>query len=157
MKNLKSKLDNKKGFTLVEVIIAMSVFSIGILAIIGLMISAVNTNTASGDYTAALGVATANIEALVMEDFDLSPGSPLEPNNSALPDDFHVLPNQGIYRVRYRVLTFADAGINPGLAGFDNNSEGVLVRMEVAWGPQFPPVLEKERVINFIKTVDGDG
>jgi len=41
--------ENQTGFTLIEILVAITIFSVGLLAIAGLQISAINFNRGSND------------------------------------------------------------------------------------------------------------
>jgi type IV pilus modification protein PilV len=58
------RLNSHQGFTLIEVMVAMAIFTIGILSIYALQITAVNGNASSIRRTQALTWATDRIEKL---------------------------------------------------------------------------------------------
>ncbi len=62
--------EKERGFTLLEVMIALSIQAIGILAIISMHISASQANAHAVTFTNALLAAQSRIEYLLMEDFD---------------------------------------------------------------------------------------
>jgi prepilin-type N-terminal cleavage/methylation domain-containing protein len=64
------KLENEKGFTLMEVMISLGILAVGILAIISMHISATQANAHAVTFTNALLAAQSRIEHLLMEDFD---------------------------------------------------------------------------------------
>ena len=61
---------NENGFTLVEVLLAMVIFSIGILAVINMQLVASWTNTKSRYMTQGIVVAQGKIEELMGADYD---------------------------------------------------------------------------------------
>lgn len=61
---MKNFLNRQQGFSLIEVMIALAIFSIGILAIAQLQISAVRNNTSGNLATQATLLAEAQIENL---------------------------------------------------------------------------------------------
>jgi len=65
---------NQKGFTLIEILIAITIFAIGLLAIAGLQVSAINSNTGSNLRTATTAMAQGVMEQIMA----------LDGNNSAL-------------------------------------------------------------------------
>jgi prepilin-type N-terminal cleavage/methylation domain-containing protein len=60
----------EKGFTLLEVMIALGILAVGILAIIRMHIAATQANANAVAYTNALLAAQSRIEYLLMEEFD---------------------------------------------------------------------------------------
>lgn len=68
----------KEGFSLIEVLIAMAIFSVGILGLAGLQIRAFRGNQAARLQTEAVHLAEAHLEelaALAYDDPALAPGS----------------------------------------------------------------------------------
>ena len=61
---------NEKGFTLVEVMIGITVFAIGILAVAAMQISSVKGNSSAVDLTEAANVAQDRMEALLALDYN---------------------------------------------------------------------------------------
>ena len=78
-------LEAKNGFTLIEVLIAIAVFSIGILAVASLQLANTKNNTTANIMTQATMLARAQIEQLKNEDITTSPdltvGNHNDPNN----------------------------------------------------------------------------
>ncbi len=79
-----------RGFTLIEVLIAITIFAIGILAVGSMQISAINTNAGARTYTTVVTLAKDRAEellALPYDDADLvgssDPGTPYAPAASA--------------------------------------------------------------------------
>ncbi|MFZ5572721.1 MAG: type IV pilus modification PilV family protein [Thermodesulfobacteriota bacterium] len=72
---------DRNGFTFVEVMIAMTVFSIGMLGIIGLQLSGIGNNRLGGLGTRAMGLAQMQMEQIMQMDFqdpgirDVNPGN----------------------------------------------------------------------------------
>jgi type IV pilus assembly protein PilV len=62
----------QNGFTLIEVLISIAVFSIGILGVATMNIYAINGNAASFDMTRAVYMASAKVESLSAKDIDSS-------------------------------------------------------------------------------------
>lgn len=58
------------GFTLVEVLIALVLFSVGILAVNAMQITSIGGNTKARRYTEAVNLASERMEALLALDFD---------------------------------------------------------------------------------------
>lgn len=68
----------KEGFSLIEVLIAMAIFAVGLLGIAGLQISAFQGNNAARLQTEAVHLAEAHLEELAARAYDdpaLAPGS----------------------------------------------------------------------------------
>lgn len=81
---------NSKGFSLIEVLIAMSILSIGILGVAALQIHSIGSTTAAGNLTERLDIAVDRMEKLTSLSYNhpsLSPGEHsfeagnLEPDN----------------------------------------------------------------------------
>jgi prepilin-type N-terminal cleavage/methylation domain-containing protein len=64
------KRESEKGFTLLEVMIALGILAVGILAIISMHIAATQANAHAVTFTNALLAAQSRIEYLLMDDFD---------------------------------------------------------------------------------------
>lgn len=61
---------HENGFTLLEVMIALGILAVGILAIIGMHTAASQANAHAVTFTNALLAAQSRIEYLILEDFD---------------------------------------------------------------------------------------
>jgi type IV pilus assembly protein PilV len=59
------KTDNQRGFSLVEVLMAMVIFAIGILGVAALQVSAVKGNTSAGNVTANTFIGEDRVENLM--------------------------------------------------------------------------------------------
>ena len=64
------KLKGSQGFTLIEVLIAMAIFSVGILAVGAMQINSVNTNTGARIHTEESTWVVDQIERLTALDYD---------------------------------------------------------------------------------------
>ena len=72
------KISNSEGFTLIEVLIAMTIFSVGILAVAVMQINSINGNASARKVTEASTVASNCLEQLMTlpyTDSDLSTDS----------------------------------------------------------------------------------
>jgi type IV pilus assembly protein PilV len=58
------------GFTLIEVLIALAIFSIGLLAVASMQVSASLQNRSSADITEASALASGQMEELMLRPFD---------------------------------------------------------------------------------------
>lgn len=87
------RFDGREGFTLLEVIIAVFVFSIGILATVSMQISSLQGNSIANNNTVAASIAASVIEEL----------RPLAYSDPALAPGPHPLPDQERYAVSYAV------------------------------------------------------
>jgi len=80
--------EGQKGFTLVEIMIAMAIFSVGFLAVGSMQISSINANATSRLRTEATALASEMSERLMMLPYDddfLTAGS-----HGILPDNFPI-------------------------------------------------------------------
>jgi type IV pilus assembly protein PilV len=131
--NLNSKI-NDKGFTLIEMLIAMSIFAIGFLAVASLQISAGKSNRTASDITNAVNIASDQMERLMgiaFNDADLDPAS--NPH----------LNNQGKYSIQWDATST------------DLNTDGVndakIVNLTVSWVPSLGGTGQRNVNIDFIK------
>jgi prepilin-type N-terminal cleavage/methylation domain-containing protein len=86
------------GFTMVEVLIALAIFSIGILAVFAMQISAINQNAAARMQSEATGMAVHTMERLIVAPYDhddLSEDAASNPHVQTI----------GPYRVQWNVTT----------------------------------------------------
>jgi prepilin-type N-terminal cleavage/methylation domain-containing protein len=95
---------NEKGFSLVEILIGVAVFSLGMLGIIALQISSLNSIRFAGNMGEGMSLASTKIEELMLADYD----DPL--TSAASFDPLHPLLD----------YTY------DGLAGLDNNCHSAL-------------------------------
>jgi len=92
---------NNKGFSLLEVVVALGIFSIGILAIAGLQITATSGNAKARFATEAATHAQDVAERLLVLDYDHdAPSTEFQVGTTVLPD-----PPGGRYKIRYTVQT----------------------------------------------------
>ena len=73
MRNMNRKkrfLANRRGFSLLEVLLGISVFMIGMLGVTALNISSMKSNSFAGNLSEATSIAAAKIEELMAQDFD---------------------------------------------------------------------------------------
>jgi len=67
---LAKKAGNSRGFSILEVLLGITVFMIGMLGVIALNISSLKSNTFSGNMSEAVVIAGGKLEELMAEDFD---------------------------------------------------------------------------------------
>jgi len=72
----KSTINNSNGFTLIEIVVALAIFSIGILAIASIQVSATTGNARSRFGTEAATLAQDQVERLMLLDYDPSIPAP---------------------------------------------------------------------------------
>jgi prepilin-type N-terminal cleavage/methylation domain-containing protein len=127
--------DNTRGFTLPEVLIAISIFAIGFLAVASMQISANHSNRRASDITEATAIASDNMErlmALPFDDGELSPGNHAD--------------NQGRYNLQWGVA-FSDAIIDGTIS-----TDAKTINLAVTWNPVWAGGASQRRVnIDFIK------
>jgi prepilin-type N-terminal cleavage/methylation domain-containing protein len=65
------KFTKNYGFSIIEVLIALAIFSIGILGVVTMQISSANTNRNAGKITVAYEIASGQVERLLsLDDYD---------------------------------------------------------------------------------------
>jgi len=89
-----------RGFTLIEVLMAMTIFSIGILAVGAMQIHSANSNTGARIHTEEYTWVVDQIERLTALGYD---DGGLDPNDPADPNDFHSV-DRSPYTVSWTVL-----------------------------------------------------
>ena len=102
---------NSHGFTLIEIMIAMVVFSIGLLAIVTMQINAISGNTSAFEMTQATSLAQDKVEELMAMNYlyqDLNDTDGDGNNGGGLNDtganaDFSIA--QGMYTVNWNIAT----------------------------------------------------
>jgi type IV pilus assembly protein PilV len=109
-------LKTQQGFSLIEVLIALAIFSIGIIAVSSLQVSASMQSRNSSEITQASAIAFNQMEELMLRPFshnDLSPA--LNP---------HILAS-GKYRIQWNAI---DSDLNA-----DTINESKTVELTVSW------------------------
>jgi type II secretion system protein I len=78
-------INNYKGFTLIEILVALAIFAIGVLAIASIQVSATTANARSRFATEAAALAQDQVERLMLQDYDPSAPAPefIEANNGS--------------------------------------------------------------------------
>ena len=106
----------QQGFSLIEVLIALAIFSIGILAVSSLQVSASMQSRNSSEITQASAIAFNQMEELMLRPFDHNDLSPaLNP---------HLLAS-GKYRIQWNAI---DSDLNG-----DTINESKTVELTVSW------------------------
>ena len=104
------KKGNEKGFTLLEVIVAISVLTIGLLAVASMQVLAIKGNTLAFGVTEATSWAADQMEKLMIMPYDPDPGADDDPlddkdkdGKSGLEDDTLVTADHNVTRGKYTV------------------------------------------------------
>jgi type IV pilus modification protein PilV len=108
---LGKKGHNEKGFTLLEVIVAISVLTIGLLAVASMQVSAIRGNASAYGMTEATSWATDQLEKLMvlpyehasLQDTDGDGSAGLEDATEASDDNPNPSPTYGKYKVYWNV------------------------------------------------------
>jgi len=66
---VKKNCSREKGFTLIEVMVALAIFSIGLLAVGAMQIRAISSNTSSSQLSEASAIAQAAMEDVIAKDY----------------------------------------------------------------------------------------
>ena len=130
-----SNKDNDKGFTLIEVLIAVSIFAIGFLAVASLQISAGKNNRTATEKTTAVNIASDRMEQLMGVSFD---DAFVDPDGNPHSD------NQGKYNIQW-VVTNTDLNA-------DGNNDAKIINLTISWTAAFGVGSTQRNVnIDFIK------
>jgi len=106
IKNRQEK--SSQGFTLIEVLIALCIFSIGILAVATMQISAINGNSSARRRTEAVTLAMDRMERIISQDYaGIVAGGPETQNNYNI--TWMVMPQPGYKEVDLTVV-WSDRG-----------------------------------------------
>ena len=135
IKQIKKK-NNSQGFTLLEVLIAISIFAIGFLAVAAMQITANKSTRRAVEVTEATAIASDRMERLMALPYG---DSLLDPGNH--PD------NQGKYNIQWGVVAFSDVNIT-GTTPVDAKT----INLNVSWDPVLSGGSSQRSVnIDFIK------
>jgi prepilin-type N-terminal cleavage/methylation domain-containing protein len=80
-----------KGFTLIEVMVALTIFSVGLLAIFSMHISSIRGNALARGVTENATVAAGKIEQLMAMPFDDAALDPASPHQETGPSGYHTI------------------------------------------------------------------
>ena len=111
-------LASEQGYSLIEILISVAIFAIGILGIAGLQIRATNADTHSRLFTEAYTVATDRIETIMLLPYS---DATLVPGSEELPA---VAGPGNRYNLSYTVVN--NAGPTP-----PNNTKTITVRVQI--------------------------
>jgi type IV pilus assembly protein PilV len=125
---------NDNGFTIIEMLIAMSIFAIGFLAVASLQISAGKSNRTASDITNAVNIASDRMERLMGISYD---NAFLDPATNPHLD------NQGKYSIQWDVT---NTDLNA-----DGSDDAKIVNLTVSWVPYLGGTAQRNVNIDFIK------
>ena len=132
-----SNKTNQNGFTIIEVMIAVSIFAIGFLAISSLQFSASKNNRTASEVTQAVTIATDRMEEMMVlpfDDPDLDTDPTVNPHSET----------QGKYGVQWTVI---DSDLNK-----DEINDAKTVTMTVSWEKLVPSSQSMRTItVDFIK------
>lgn len=116
IKQALNKREDNTGFTLIEILIAMSIFAIGFLAVSSLQLSAGKSNRTASEMTIAANIASDQMERLInlpSDDADLDPAA--NPHSDS----------QGKYNIQW-VVTNTDLNT-------DGVDDARIINLTVTW------------------------
>jgi type IV pilus assembly protein PilV len=90
--------NNEKGFTVIEAMVAIVIFSVGVLATVTMQVQSMNSNTRSMNTTDASSIAASTIEGLKPLDYM---------SDTELTDGVKGLPDKENFSISYQVITDA--------------------------------------------------
>ena len=126
-----SNKNNQSGFTIIEVMIAVSIFAIGFLAISSLQFSASKNNRTASEVTQAVTIVTDRMERMMVLPFDHEDLDPdLNPHSTM----------QGKYGIQWIVI---DSDLNG-----DEVNDSKTVTMTVSW-EKLVPSSQSTRSVTF--------
>jgi type IV pilus modification protein PilV len=108
------KKSNQKGFSLIEILIAITVFAIGILAVGRMQITAIKGNSFANDLTKATTLAQDRMEELIglsyddtdsLDDTDTDDEAGLDDTNAAADHNDPNNPVDGRYNIFWNIAT----------------------------------------------------
>jgi prepilin-type N-terminal cleavage/methylation domain-containing protein len=133
-----SRKNRCEGFTLIEVMVAISIFAIGFLAISSLQFSSSRNNRTASEVTAAVTIATDHMERIMALEFD-DPSGDLDTDPGVNPHE----DADGKYDIQW-VVTDADLDD-------DTVNDAKLVNLTVSWEKIQGESTPRTVVIDFVK------
>jgi len=133
-RSLESFNPDSKGFTLIEVLIALGIFAIGMLAVASLQVSANLKSRKAAEVTQASAIASDQMEELMALNFDhgdLDPANPPPPKYD------------GKYKIEW---TVKDSDLNA-----DGASDAKTIELSVKWNNLLSNNYQRKLEITFIK------
>ncbi len=122
----KTLLIKKKGFSLIEVLVALAIFSFVLLGVLSMMGAHISSNFISKNHSKAIQLAEDGIETLKSVDY----ATELSAFNGKV-DDFGSIPNFPAFRRVYSVVPFSDYSITQVSVLWrskGNNSKPIVLR-----------------------------
>ncbi|MBF0224255.1 MAG: prepilin-type N-terminal cleavage/methylation domain-containing protein [Desulfobacterales bacterium] len=123
-------LSKEKGFTLIEIVISLSVFTIGILALLGMQIATINGTTRNLEMSEAMALGDEWIETFVALPYtDAMIGGPVGPAGTKGPFADPLNPLNPPFDGKYTVVWSVDAMNIGGTADDDVRN----IRLTISW------------------------
>lgn len=133
-RSLESFNSDNKGFTLIEVLIALGIFAIGMLAVASLQVSASLKSRKAAEVTQASAIASDQMEELMALNFD---NGDLDPENPPPPK------YDGKYKIEW---TVTDSDLNA-----DGARDAKTINLSVKWNNLLSNNKQRKLEITFLK------
>lgn len=146
---------DNNGFTLIEILIAMVVLSIGILGLYSMQVTAIRGNKSANDLTEASRAASEVIEHIMHLDFSssaLSATAADEYHSSVELSDIDLTLPHSVSSVRWQVTDWSGDGVdNDADSEIDEEDEGGMKHLLITVGYGIPNG-NKQLSFNYLKT-----